>query len=304
VRAVRPSALVVPLLWGALPALLLGLAAYRVGGAPAGAGVGLGLWIVVALVALRGPLRRLRAARQRLPEAHRAWLAGHVPLYAALAADARAQFEHDVRLLLSTLRFEATDGVDLTDELRLAVAAGGATLLHGRPDWDLPTDRTVLFVPGAFDEAYGEEEAGVYDGMVHTQGPVVLSARAALDGWARADGQNVVLHELAHLFDLDGTGADGLPTFLDRGSVDAWARLARDEMRKAAGGRSVLRSYAAHDRAELFAVATEQFFERPARLRSRHPELYAALRAFYNLDPPDEAVPEDAGSLMARRWDE
>jgi hypothetical protein len=293
----------VPLLWGGFAALLAGLAAFRVGGAAVGVGVGVALWAAVAAVALRAPLRRLRAAREGLPEGHRAWLKA-VPLYASLDATARARFERDVRLLLASLRFEAVDGVDLTDELRLAVAAGGASLLHGRPDWELPTDRTVLFVPGAFDEAYGDEEAGVYDGMVHAQGPVVLSARAALDGWARADGQNVVLHELAHLFDLDGSGADGLPTFLDPRSAEAWARLARDEMRKAAGGRSVLRSYAAHDRAELFAVATEQFFERPARLRARHPELYGALRAFYNLDPPDEAVPEDAGSLMARRWDE
>ena len=302
-RAVRLSALVVPLLWGVLPALLLGLAAFRLGGVAVGAGVGAAIWTGVAAGALRRPLRRMRLARAALPEVQRSWLAGHVPVYAAADAAGRGRFERDVRFLLADLRFEAVEGVALTETLRLAVAAGGATLLHGRPDWELPLGRTVLFVPTTFDEAYGDEEAGVYDGMVHAQGPVVLSADAVVAGWGRADGSNVVLHELAHLFDLDGTGADGLPTFLDRSSVDAWARLARDEMRKAAGGRSVLRSYAAHDRAELFAVATEQFFERPARLRARHSELYAALRAFYALDPPDEAAPEDAESLMARRWE-
>ena len=113
----------------------------------------------------------------------------------------------------------------------------------------------------------------------------------------------MVLHELAHLFDIDGTGADGVPTFLDPASDASWTALADAEMRLARAGRSVLRTYAAYDRAELFAVATEQFFERPARLRGRHPELYAALRAIYALDPPDEAAPDDAGSLMARRWD-
>ena len=293
-----------PLLWGGMPALLAGLSAWRLGGAVVGVGVGLALWALVALVALRRPLRRLRVARQRLPEAQRAWLTGHVGVYAALAPEGQARFERDVRFLLADLRFEAVDGLVLTDALRLAVAAGGACLLAGRPDWELPLGRTVLFVPDSFDEAYGDEEAGVYDGMVHVQGPVVLSAEAVAAGWSRADGSNVVLHELAHLFDIDGTGADGIPSFLDRASADAWRALADAEMRRARTGRSVLRSYAAHDRAELFAVATEQFFERPLRLRARHPELYAALRAFYALDPPDEAVPDAVGSFMASRWDD
>ena len=300
-RAVRPSALVVPLVWGLLAAVVAGLAAFRAAGTLVGIGLGALVWASVAAVSLRGTLRRLRVARQRLPDADRAWLAAHVPLYAA--TDAPARFERDVRFLLADLRFEAADGFAVTDALRLAVAAGGACLLHGRPAWELPLGRTVLFVPGAFDEVYGDEEAGVYDGMVHAQGPVVLSADAVLAGWQRADGSNVVLHELAHLFDLDGAGADGVPTFLDAASSDAWRALADAEMRRARTGRSVLRSYAAHDRAELFAVATEQFFERPARLRARHPELYDALRAVYALDPPDEAEPEEAGSRMARRWD-
>ncbi len=113
----------------------------------------------------------------------------------------------------------------------------------------------------------------------------------------------MVLHELAHLFDMDGTGADGVPALMDARSGEAWRALARDEMRRARTGRSVLRSYAATDRAELFAVATEQFFERPARLRARHPELFEALVAFFNVTPPDEAVPEAAASAMARRWE-
>ena len=76
----------------------------------------------------------------------------------------------------------------------------------------------------------------------------------------------------------------------------------RREMRRAERGDGVLRSYAASAPAELFAVATEQFFERPARLRRHHPELFDALVAFYGQTPPDEPDAEPDGSLMARRW--
>ena len=76
----------------------------------------------------------------------------------------------------------------------------------------------------------------------------------------------------------------------------------RQEMRRAKLGKGVLRSYAATNPAELFAVATEQFFERPARLRQHHPELFEALAALYNVVPPDEELQSPGGSLMARRW--
>jgi len=272
-------------------------------------GTGMGIifgvltWVSVLAWAAQRPLRRLRVARQAFPEASRVWLREHVHLYRTLSDADRVRFERDILWSLSELRFEGAAGVEPTRNLQLAVAAGAALLLHGRPDWDLPTNRTILFVPDTFDAAYGDEEPGVYDGMVHAQGPVVLSARAVHRGWARDDGSNVVLHELAHLFDITGEGADGLPSFLDPRSADAWIELMNNEMRRAQRGDGVLRAYAGTAPAELFAVATEQFFERPARLRGRHPELFAAFVAFYNLTPPDEEERQPDGSLMARRWE-
>jgi Mlc titration factor MtfA (ptsG expression regulator) len=215
-----------------------------------------------------------------------------------------------VRLVLAEQRFEALEGVAVTDELRLSVAAGAALLLHGRPDWEVPHGRTILFYPGTFDDDYDVEDElnAAYDGMVHPQGPVVLSAPAVEAGWARADGYNVVLHELAHLFDFEGTGADGIPSLMDPSSAGAWQTLVREEMRKVQLGRSVLRRYASTNPAELFAVAVEQFFERPIRLQRHHPALFDALVALFQLDPrPPDGEEEvtatsERASLMARRW--
>ena len=302
-RAFRPSDLFVPVLWGGLGALLVGLAVGRGGGGAGwGVGAGLAVWLAVIAVQMKRPLRRARLARRPFPAEARAWLEGHVAVYAALGRPARARFERDVTWLLDALHVEGAGGVVPDDRLRLMVAAGGAVLLQGRPDWELPSERTVLLVPDTFDEAYGDEEPGVYDGMVHSQGPVVLSVRAVEEGWARRDGHNVVLHELAHVFDFEGWEADGAPSFLDPRSADAWRDLVRREMRRAERGDGVLRSYAATAPAELFAVATEQFFERPARLRNRHPELFDALVAFYNATPPDEDLSGGDESFMSRRW--
>ena len=286
-----------------MAAFLLGALLARSVDPVVGTVVGLATWACALAWSAQKPLRRLRTARVPLPESSRDWLRNHVRLYSELAPAGRARFERDVTWALADLRYEGAAGIEPSDALRLSVAAGAALLLHGHPDWDLPTERTILFVPDTFDAAYGDEEPGVYDGMVHAQGPVVLSARAVERGWARDDGSNVVLHELAHLFDMTGEGADGLPSFMDPRSADAWGELMRSEMRRAQRGDGVLRAYAGTAPAELFAVTTEQFFERPARLRRHHPELFAAFETFYNLTPPDEPERESKGSLMARRWD-
>ncbi|WP_412067782.1 M90 family metallopeptidase [Rubrivirga sp. IMCC43871] len=301
-RALRPSDLVTPALGGAVGAMLVGLAVARGSGAVSGALVGLAVWLVVLGAALRKPLRRIAAASRPLPAASKAWLAENVSVYAAASAADRQRFERDVAFALDGLQFEGAGGAEATDALRLAVAAGAAVLLHGHPDWELPTERTVLFVPDTFDEAYGDEEDGLFDGMVHSQGPIVLSTRAVERGWARDDGSNVVLHELAHVFDFEGWEADGVPHFLDARSADAWSDLVRREMRRAQRGDGILRAYAGSAPAELFAVATEQFFERPARLRRHHEELFDAFVAFYGYTPPDEGEVEHGASWAARRW--
>nr|WP_304188969.1 zinc-dependent peptidase [Rhodothermus marinus]MBO2492341.1 hypothetical protein [Rhodothermus marinus] len=252
---------------------------------------GVGIWpgivagLGVLLVGARKPFRRWRLARRPFPEVWRRWLEAHVPFYRVLDAAGRRRFERDVQFFLAEQRFEGV-GVAVTDALRLAVAAGAALLLHGRPDWEWPTRRTFLFYADRFDADYYEDAEGEFDGMAHAQGPIILSAKAVEEGWAVPnDGNNVVLHELAHVFDFGDLDADGMPTLLDPASAEAWRRLIRQEMVKVRQGRSLLRRYAATNAAEFFAVAVENFFERPELLAHRHPELFAALRAFFNLDP-------------------
>ena len=56
------------------------------------------------------------------------------------------------------------------------------------------------------------------------------------------------------------------------------------------GEDTFLDPYAAEDEAEFFAVATEDFFERPVELRAAHPRLYGLLQEFYALDPASWAT--------------
>ena len=253
---------------------------------PGGGWLGLVPVVVVAGWGLRSPLRRWQVARRTIPAPWRDWLTTRVPLYKALGSEARRRFERDVQFFIDEQTFEAVDGVAVTDTLRLGVAAGAAMLLHGRPDWELPATRTILFYPDRFDEDYHDTDDAAFDGMVHAQGPIILSAAAVEEDWAHpGNGHNVVLHELAHLFDFEQGGAEGTPSLMDPASAEAWRGLVRREMRRVRLGTSLLRGYAATNAAEFFAVAVENFFDRPAVLHRRHPHLFDALVAFFDLDP-------------------
>ncbi|PSQ75865.1 MAG: hypothetical protein BRD35_07620 [Bacteroidetes bacterium QH_7_62_13] len=212
---------------------------------------------------LRRAVRRWHLARTPLPDRNRTWLSTHVPLYRTLDDSARARFERDVQFVLDEYSFEGVKDVTVTDTLRLSVAAGVATLLHGRPSWELPGSNAVLFYPDRFNDTYHESTDGAFDGMAHQQGPIILTAPAVANSWAGAhDANNVVLHELAHLFDFDNEGADGVPSLV-----------------------AILRPYAAEAPSEFFAVSVETFFEQPDRMARHHDELFRALVSFFHLDP-------------------
>lgn len=248
--------------------------------------------VLVLAVSLRRVVRRWRVAQRSLSDERRQWLQDRVLLYQRLDDDGKRRFERDVLFALDEYAFEGVGDVTVTDTLRMGVAAGIAVILHGRPDWELPRGRTVLLYPDRFDDDYYGGDYASYDGMAHEQGPIILTAYAVENSWDVPDnGDNVVLHELAHLFDFDNVGPDGVPSLVASESAAAWQELVSDEMKRVRLGRSILDPYAAEAPSEFFAVATEHFFEEPDLMARRHADLFRALCAAYNVDPRTGTLP-------------
>jgi tetratricopeptide (TPR) repeat protein len=128
-------------------------------------------------------------------------------------------------------------------------------------------------------------------GQAFQTGQIILSWPDVLRGGQIADdGENVVLHELAHHLDgLDGQmggSPPGLPhdrqNHFHRVFEQSLEQFRRDLDR---GSDSVLHPPASDSTTELFAYSTEAFFERPRELQQQLPELFECLREFYKLDP-------------------
>lgn len=202
-----------------------------------------------------------------------------------------------VARFVHTTRWEAANGFELTDDIKVLIAAQASMLLLGL-DLDGYDDVSSIIVHPSTVRLRGTHPTGggtyssaprVIAGQAHYRGPVLLSWAAARRG-ARfpGSGHNVVYHEFAHRLDmLDGV-TDGTPPLVDDDARRRWVEVctaAYDTVR--AEGSPVLRQYAGTNPAEFFAVATEVFFNQPHELCEYEPDLYGELRSFYKQDPAE-----------------
>jgi MtfA peptidase len=235
--------------------------------------------------------------RAPFPEAWKAVLDRNVPYARGLDAAGRLKLEDLVRTFLKKKRFEGCAGLEVTDEIRVTVAGQACFLLLGRGNGGLyPVLRTVLLYPDAFvspvvehleDGPIVSEEFEERVGESWSFGTVILSWADVLEGVESVnDGYNPVFHEFAHQLDLESGAEEGMPALPDRSAEEAWRRvMTRAYNAVAAGDDRVLDGYAGTSPAEFFAVATETFFEKPAALKRRHPEVYGLLRDYFGQDP-------------------
>ena len=262
---------------------------------PIVASVAVAIGVLAWLIAAPAWRARRRAAvmAEPLPAAAVSAIDRNVPAVRSLPPESRARLESLMAAFLAEKEFIGCNGLVVTDEMRSTIAALACLLVLGRRGHydDL---HSVLVYPTAFyveDEI--EDEAGVVEkrrrvlsGEAWESSRIILSWEDVLEAARHpGEGYNVALHEFAHYLDAEGLGL-GAGTR----AVSAWADdLAREfeSLLDAVdrGEFTFLDPYAAEDETEFFAVATEDFFERPAELLAAHARLYGLLREFYGLDP-------------------
>ncbi len=254
--------------------------------------------VVYAYRRRRKRLHRRHVRSRPFPDTWREILERNVPAYSMLSEDLRRQLHGLVNVFVDEKRFEGCGGLEVTDEIKVTIAAQACMLLLNRQTRIYPTLSAVLVYPEAYRArtlvAVGgqlAETESVRLGESWSRGAVVLAWDDVLSGVRDfRDGHNVVLHEFAHQLDQENGHSDGAPILEQRSSYVTWARVLGNEYKRlrdrvARHRRTLLDGYGATAPAEFFAVATETFFEKAAQMQDKRPELYEELKAYYNLDP-------------------
>jgi hypothetical protein len=237
--------------------------------------------------------RTLKSAR--LDQAMWKRVAAKLSFLRGLSEEDTARLKQFVVLFLAEKEMHGAHGLQLTDEVRLSIAAQACL-----PILNLGLDVYegwvgVVVYPGEF--RVHKEEVDE-DGVVHSfaeelageawpGGPVILS-------WEDVDmaerGYNVVIHEFAHKIHMDGGGDADYPAARDGMDPERWRAVLRDSYERFcaevdSGEPTFIDPYAAEHPAEFFAVMSEAFFTESAVLARDWPELYAQLALFYRQDP-------------------
>ncbi|MDN4052205.1 zinc-dependent peptidase [Massilia sp. YIM B02763] len=255
--------------------------------------------LLLAWLLPRWRLRRVLA--RPLDAVQLGYIERNVDQYRGMPSSLRQQLQYLVKQFLHQKTFVGCAGLEVTDEMRVTIAAQACLLLLNRRTDVYPGLHAVLVYPGAFLVPRKEaDEAGVVTetrqdllGESWGDGRVILSWEHVRRAGLPAQGtHNVVLHEFAHQLDSESGSNNGAPLL---GSAERYRRWSETLSRDFAllrrdtywGQRDVLDPYGATNPAEFFAVATETFFEQPHALASRHPELYAEFQAYFRVDPRD-----------------
>lgn len=248
---------------------------------------------------LRDYWRRRIIQRHSIPPAAWEAIVARLPVLQGLTLAELERLRDLSALFLRHKSIYGVQGLEVTGEMRLAVAAQSSLLILCL-DWDdYRSWRTVLLYPGAFMVRHEEQdEYGIAHpiqrpliGESWDRGPVILSwddVAATLDPHAQPG--NVVIHEFAHLLDMGNGIANGMPPLHSTMNRHAWTAAFSQAYKNlnecwAAGGPIPLDSYALESPAEFFAVASEAFFTSPHKLQTALPQIYQQLRLYYRQDP-------------------
>lgn len=260
--------------------------------------------LMIALVLLSPMLvkqRRKRMMQRSFPPLWNALGEQTLPMYARLSPTQRRQLQGHIQVFLAEKQFIGCAGLQVTEEMKVTIAAIACLLLlNGRSDY-FPNLRSILLYPGAYwatettsaDGYIMEEQRVARLGESWVRDQVVLSwEQVQHDRKHWQDGQNVILHEFAHQLDQEDGRGEGVPILEQRSDYERWAKVMTQEYQRLCqevqrGLKPVMDQYGTTNPAEFFAVATETFFEKPSALRRHSPALYELLQHYYQLDPAE-----------------
>ena len=175
--------------------------------------------------------RRQQLQAKPFPAAWRSIINCNFPIFRRLPRADQIELLGHVQVFLTEKHFEGCGGLELTDGIRVTVAAQACLLLlHRKTDY-YPQLTSILVYPSSYIAhetrhlAANVWEEGDEYRLGHTGrrlGSLVLAWDDVRHGAANpSDGRNLVLHEFTHQLDFEDYAADGAPALATKAEYRA-----------------------------------------------------------------------------------
>lgn len=250
----------------------------------------IGVLVVVGLVLWYGQRmwrRRKRVNRKRV----QVILAKNFAYYQRLLPEQQRTFEQRVIRMVRQKEFIGR-GLEVTLAMQVLIAAAAVQLTFGLPEIVLQHFKRILIYP---DKYYSTITHQYHKGEVNPAAQaIVLSWKNFIEGYALPnDSMNLGLHEMAHALEIENLIDNDEYDFLPPSVWERWQQQARAYRSRMDSATDFFRAYAATNDQEFFAIAVENFFERPKDFKESVPELYSTLVKLLRQDPARSAHPVD-----------
>ena len=264
------------------------------------------LLLILAIVAIplaillkdkRKTKREEELRKKPFPKEWENVISKNFPMYNKIPRKLRDELNGDIQIFIDEKFFEGCNGFEITEEVKLLIAAQACTLLINRTNFVYPKVSGVLVYPTVFyykqavlSESMRTEGETAVAGISYDSGEVGLAWDQVLSGAMNGrDGHNVVFHEFAHQLDRESGETNGCPR-LEVDDAAEWVETVDKEFKDFIREihhhhKDVIDDYGATNPAEFFAVTTETFFEKPYQLQKQHPQLFQRFLEFYKDDP-------------------
>lgn len=169
--------------------------------------------------------------------------------------------------------------------MKTMIAASAVQLTFGFDDLNMPHFKRILIYPDAY---YSRIRKTYHKGEVNPAARLmVFSWKDFAEGFDKqGTSHNLGLHEMAHALKLENNVFKNETVFLDPALYRKWETMATQHIARLKTEEDPLfRQYAGENDYEFFAVAVENFFERPFAFQTIHPETYEVLKGLLKQDP-------------------
>lgn len=227
-------------------------------------------------------LHRFVLFPNRLTSSQRDFISKKSNFHHRLSSKNKKYFEHRVLDFIESYQFVGREGVVITDEIKLLIAASATRLTFGYRHYIFSSIDTILVYPKDYFSPFGNQQ---HKGETNPRFKVIVfSLKDFKEGVEIVDDNlNLGLHEFTHAMHFSFlSSSNSSASYFKRHYGNLLEFMEdRSEQQKLIN-TGYLREYAFENEFEFLAVLVEHFFETPEKFKQKLPQLFLKVEKLLN----------------------